>query len=138
MNTQDEGMFTRNYDLPNPQRKPEDNKKGFLALGGMFFAFAVTCTWIVIFCKEKVNAFVLPIFVSLFAFNSYLYQRTQRPNTERKRKHYENMCIFFEVFHAANFVVSIVAWFCNSDIAFVSMFSMIISAYLFQYMVRNQ
>lgn len=67
-----------------------------------------------------------------------MYLRTQKTNTAKKRKHYENMCIFFEVFHAANFVVSIVAWFCNSDIAFVSMFSMILSAYLFQYMIRNQ
>lgn len=132
MNTQDEGILSRNYNLPEPSRKPEDSQKEFFAIGGVLLAIIVACLWIALFCGVEIEmGFILIPVITALSYSSFAFYF--KLSNKIDTIHY-----VFAVVYLLNIIVSFIGWFSiDKNLSGTAIINIILAPVFFRFMTKN-
>lgn len=103
----------------------------FYAIMGLISFLALVVLWIALFYKVDIGIIALPATTASLYFFSYMYFK--------QSESFDKVCLFFVVCIAISVITSLISWFSsNTNISGTAIFNIILSAFLFWFMTKNQ
>ena len=132
-NNTDEGIFSRNYNLQEPPRKPEDNEKNLWAFVGVLLSIIVTCLWVALFCGVEIEmGFILIPAITALSYSSFAFYF-------KLSKKIGIIHYVFAVVYLLNIIVSLVGWFSiDTNISATAIISIILAPVFYRFIMKNQ
>lgn len=130
----DEGIFSRNYNLPEPKRQ-KDDEKTFCAVAGVVSALVVVGLWIAVFCKVELDLFIL-FFLPFCTASVYFFHAIYTSKCKRKKD--DKFSVFVFAFYVVNIIATIIGGFSDDKgVSAVAIVDLILTTVLFRFFTKN-